>query len=76
MSAVSARGLRVNAMGPGFIDTPLLQGMDDRAYAYLVAWHPAGQPGTAKAATLTCFLLSDKASFTTGNHHVVAGGYS
>ena len=51
--------------------------MDDRAYADLVAPHPAGRLGTAEeAAALTCFLLSDKASFITGSNHLVADGYS
>jgi len=73
----SAQGLRVNAVGPGFIDTPLLQGMDVQAYAGLVALHPAGRLGTAdEVAELTCFLLSDKASFITGSYHLVDGGYS
>jgi NAD(P)-dependent dehydrogenase (short-subunit alcohol dehydrogenase family) len=73
----SAQGLRVNAVGPGFIDTPLLQGMDAQAYAGLVALHPAGRLGTAdEVAELTCFLLSDKASFITGSYHLVDGGYS
>ena len=73
----SARGLRINAVGPGFIDTPLLQSMDERAHAGLVALHPAGRLGTAEeVAALTCFLLSDKASFITGSYHLVDGGYS
>ena len=73
----SAHGLRVNAVGPGFIDTPLLQGMDPLTHAGLVALHPAGRLGTAdEVAELTCFLLSDKASFITGSYHLVDGGYS
>ncbi len=73
----SSLGLRVNAVGPGFIDTPLLQGMDPQTHAGLVALHPAGRLGTAdEVAELTCFLLSDKASFITGSYHLVDGGYS
>lgn len=73
----SARGLRINAVGPGFIDTPLLEGMDRQAYDGLVALHPAGRLGTAdEVAALTCFLLSDKASFITGSYHLVDGGFS
>ena len=73
----SARGLRINAVGPGFIDTPLLQGMDERSHAGLVALHPLGRLGTAEeVAAMTCFLLSDKASFITGSYHLVDGGYS
>ncbi len=73
----SARGLRINAVGPGFIDTPLLAGMDRTAYDGLVALHPAGRLGTAQeVAALTCFLLSDQASFITGSYHLVDGGFS
>ncbi len=73
----SARGLRINAVGPGFIDTPLLAGMDRTTYDGLVALHPAGRLGTAEeVAALTCFLLSDQASFITGSYHLVDGGYS
>ncbi len=73
----SARGLRVNAVGPGFIDTPLLENLDREVYAGLVALHPAGRLGTAaEVAELTCFLLSQRASFITGSYHLVDGGYS
>ena len=73
----SARGLRINAVGPGFIDTPLLSGMDRAAYDGLIALHPAGRLGTAEeVAALTCFLLSEQASFITGSYHLVDGGFS
>ncbi|MCL7714871.1 SDR family NAD(P)-dependent oxidoreductase [Stenotrophomonas mori] len=73
----SARGLRVNAVGPGFIDTPLLAGMDRGAYDGLVGLHPAGRLGTAEeVAALTCFLLSEQAAFITGSYHLVDGGFS
>ncbi len=73
----SARGLRINAVGPGFIDTPLLAGMDRAAYDGLVALHPAGRLGkAAEVAALTCFLLSAQASFITGSYHLVDGGFS
>jgi len=73
----SARGLRINAVGPGFIDTPLLAGMDRTAYDGLVALHPAGRLGSAgEVAALTCFLLSEQASFITGSCHLVDGGFS
>ncbi len=73
----SARGLRVNAVGPGFIDTPLLENLDREVYAGLVALHPAGRLGRAEeVAELTCFLLSQRASFITGSYHLVDGGYA
>ncbi len=73
----AARGLRINAVGPGFIDTPLLAHMDAETHRGLVALHPAGRLGTAdEVAALTCFLLSEQAAFVNGSYHLVDGGYS
>ncbi|MEU6841459.1 SDR family NAD(P)-dependent oxidoreductase [Streptomyces sp. NPDC046716] len=73
----SAKGIRVNAVGPGFIDTPLLQQMDKAAYDGLVALHPAGRLGTSEeVAELIVFLLSDRASFIAGSYHLVDGAYT
>lgn len=73
----AGRGLRINAVGPGFIDTPMLPPMAESDYARLVGLHPAGRLGTAaEVAELTCFLLSDRASFINGSYHLVDGGYS
>ncbi|MFI7316516.1 SDR family NAD(P)-dependent oxidoreductase [Streptomyces venezuelae] len=72
----AARGVRVNAVAPGFIDTPLLQG-DEEQRSRLVALHPQGRLGTAEeVADLTLFLLSDHASFINGSYHLVDGGYA
>jgi NAD(P)-dependent dehydrogenase (short-subunit alcohol dehydrogenase family) len=71
------QGVRINAVGPGFIDTPLLQNMDAQAYAALKALHPIGRLGTAEeVAALTCFLLSASASNITGSYHLVDGGFT
>ncbi|MFJ4714396.1 SDR family NAD(P)-dependent oxidoreductase [Streptomyces sp. NPDC088785] len=73
----SAKGIRVNAVGPGFIDTPLLQQMDQAAYDGLVALHPAGRLGRSEeVAELIAFLLSDRASFIAGSYHLVDGAYT
>ena len=73
----ASQGIRVNAVGPGFIDTPLLAKSNTAAKEALVALHPAGRLGRAEeVAELTVFLLSDRASFVHGSYHLVDGAYS
>jgi NAD(P)-dependent dehydrogenase (short-subunit alcohol dehydrogenase family) len=70
------KGIRVTAVGPGFIDTPLLAGLPREAYDGLTALHPLGRLGTSdEVAALTLFLLSDAASNITGSYHLVDGGF-
>ncbi len=74
----TAQGVRTNAVGPGFIDTPLVRSsMTPEALSALEQQHAARRLGTDKeVAALALFLLSDEASFISGSYHLVDGGYS
>ncbi len=73
----AARGVRVNAIGPAFIRTPLIEkNMTPEARAGLVAKHPIGRLGEPEeVAELVVWLSSDKASFVTGSYYAIDGGY-
>lgn len=72
----SSRGIRINAVGPGFIETPLLDQLDDDIKKHLISLHPIGRLGRSKeVAEMIYWLASDKASFATGSYYPVDGGY-
>lgn len=72
----SAKGIRVNAVGPGFIETPLLDALDTEMKKQLVSLHPIGRLGQSEeVAELIYWLSSDKSSFVTGSYYPVDGGY-
>ena len=76
------RGIRANAICPGFIDTPMMaavfgmEGMDHvrKSFVDAHALGRCGHPDEIAAAAL--FLVSDDASFVTGTAMVVDGGYT
>ena len=70
-------GIRVNAVCPGVIDTPMLRMMDDReaGEAYLRSGVPLQRLGTPhEVASCVAFLASDQASYVTGAALTVDGG--
>lgn len=70
------QGIRVNAIGPGFINTPLLQVLPKEALEVITAMHPVGRLGEAnEVADMAVFLSSSKSSFVTGTYFAVDGGY-
>jgi NAD(P)-dependent dehydrogenase (short-subunit alcohol dehydrogenase family) len=70
-------GIRVNAVSPGYIDTPLLGTSSVSTLGKLANLHPIGRLGrTEEVANAVLFLASDEASFVVGTHLLVDGGYT
>jgi len=75
----ASAGVRVNSVGPGYIDTPLLDRYrsSPEVWAGLQAAHPVGRLGEAnEVAELVTWLCSDRSSFCTGGYYTVDGGYT
>jgi NAD(P)-dependent dehydrogenase (short-subunit alcohol dehydrogenase family) len=75
------RGVRVNAVSPGTIDTPMLQAFFDscpdpvRARSEFLKFHPIGRFGTPRdVGEMVAFLGSAQAGFVTGTEVIVDGG--
>lgn len=74
----SLQGIRVNVVGPAFIETPMIAGIteDVAMRDMIIGMHPIGRLGKPmEVAELVCFLTSSKASFITGSYYAVDGGY-
>ncbi len=73
----AAHGIRVNAVAPGPVDTPMLSALDEPTRAVWNEAHPLGRMATAADVAATClFLLSDRSAFISGVHHAIDGGLS
>lgn len=73
----AAKNIRINAVGPGYIKTPLVENaLSTEAMNALVGMHPIGRLGeSSEIAELILWLASSKASFVTGAYYPADGGY-
>ena len=68
----ATQNIRVNAVGPGFIRTPMIAGLE----ASVLPLHPMGRLGSPEeVADLVVFLSSTRAGFITGAYYPIDGGY-
>lgn len=72
---VASRGITVNAIAPGFIETDMTEVLSDKVKEASVSQIPLGKFGKAEdIASLTAFLASEKAGYITGQVIHVDGG--
>ena len=73
----SSRGIRVNSISPGGVDTPQMRGSTASAETFQErnTGHPMGRVGTAdEIANLITWLSSDQASYVSGINYIIDGG--
>ena len=72
---IASRGIQVNAVAPGYIETPMTEGLSDKQRQALLAQIPLGSLGTpADVAAAVLFLLGDGGRYITGQVLHVNGG--
>lgn len=71
-----AQDIRVTAVCPTFVRTPLNDTLPEEAWPPIMEKHPLGRlPSAEDVAALACFLASDDAANITGSSHLIDGGY-
>ncbi len=72
---VASRGVTVNALAPGFIDTEMTQKLPENQRQELISRIPSGRLGSPEdVASAVCFLASNEASYITGQVLTIDGG--
>ena len=72
---VASRGITVNIVEPGLIETDMTAGLSESAHDAMLSQIPLGRLGTTEdVASAVCFLASDEASYITGHVLAVNGG--
>jgi NAD(P)-dependent dehydrogenase (short-subunit alcohol dehydrogenase family) len=73
----AAQGIRINAIGPGYVDTPNMKKLPKKDRQMMAELHPMKRLATREeVAETAAFLLSEKSSFTTGSFYLMDGGYT
>ena len=73
---LGSRGITVNAIAPGFIDTAMTAGLDEKIYEAAVSRIALGRAGKPEeVASLAAFLASDDAGYITGQVIGIDGGF-
>ena len=72
---IGGKGITVNAVCPGLVDTEMTSHLDERARAYYLDQTPAGRTATLEeVSAVVCFLMSEDASYVNGTVIPVDGG--
>ncbi|MCB2096915.1 MAG: SDR family oxidoreductase [Parvularculaceae bacterium] len=70
-------GIRVTAVCPTFVRTPLTENLPAEGWSEIIAKHPLGRlPTPEEVAAMVCYLASDEARAVTGSAHLIDAGYA